>query len=53
MEHRTTAAYSREYHALDVNIQRMADKQFLLLKSDPQHPSLQLKKLGERTGQEI
>ena len=30
-----------------------ADKQFALLKENPQHPSLQFKKLGERHGQDI
>ena len=30
-----------------------ADKQFSLLKANPQHPSLQFKKVGERHGQEI
>jgi hypothetical protein len=33
--------------------QRIRDKQFALLKSNPQHPSLQFKKLGDRNGQEI
>jgi len=53
MEHKTTAAFWREYHALDSNMQRSADKQFSLLKVDPQHPSLQFKKIGERGGNEI
>ncbi len=30
-----------------------ADKQFALLKENPQHPSLQFKKLGERHGHDI
>ncbi len=30
-----------------------ADKQFALLKANPQHPSLQFKKIGERGGGEI
>ena len=31
----------------------VADKQFAMLKANPQHPSLHLKKLGDRQGQEI
>ncbi len=30
-----------------------ADKQFALLKANPQHPSLRFKKLGDRDSQEI
>jgi hypothetical protein len=30
-----------------------ADKQFSLLKANPQHPSVQFKKIGERHGNEI
>jgi len=30
-----------------------ADKQFALLKLNPQHPSLQFKKVGDRLGHEI
>jgi len=41
------------YGALPQGIRSRADKQFSLLKSNPQHPSLQFKKLGERHGQEI
>ena len=36
-----------------LNLRASADKQFALLKSDPRHPSLQFKKLGDRKGQEI
>ena len=28
-------------------------KQFLVLKENPQHPSLQFKKIGDRLGQEV
>jgi hypothetical protein len=38
---------------LTLEIRDRADKQFALLKVNPQHPSLQFKKLGTRNGQEI
>jgi hypothetical protein len=38
---------------LPQDIRRRADKQFSLLKLNPQHPSLQFKKIGQRRGQEI
>jgi len=38
---------------LPKEIRSRADKQFSLLKANPQHPSLQFKKVGERHGQEI
>lgn len=38
---------------MSADIRTRADKQFALLKDNPQHPSLQFKKLGERRGQEI
>jgi hypothetical protein len=46
-------AFWREYRALAPDIQRRADRQFLLLKANAQHPSLQFKKIGERQGQEL
>lgn len=53
MDHRATAGFWREYEQLTVQIRERADKQFALLKANPQHPSLQLKKVGESRGQEI
>ena len=53
MNHRANADFWNDYHALPANIRARADKQFALLKKDPQHPSLQFKKLGERQAQEI
>jgi hypothetical protein len=53
MEHRATEAFWRAYEALPLEIRNRADKQFALLKSDPQHPSLQFKKIGESRGQEV
>ena len=53
MIHRANADFWNDYRALPANIRTRADKQFALLKSNPQHPSLQFKKLGDRSGQEI
>ena len=36
------------YEALPRPIQRLADENFRLLKRDPRHPSLRLKKVGSR-----
>ncbi len=53
MDHRTTADFWRQYSALPQEIRVRADKQFSLLKTNPQHPSLQLKKIGERQDREV
>jgi hypothetical protein len=53
MEHRATEAFWRAYEALPQEIRSRADKQFRLLKSNPQHPSLQFKKVGDSRGHEI
>jgi hypothetical protein len=53
MEHRATEGFWRAYYALPLAIRNRADKQFALLKNDPQHPSLQFKKVGEARGQEV
>lgn len=53
MIHRANADSWHDYRALPADIRARADKQFALLKSNPHHPSLQLKKLGDRSGQEI
>jgi hypothetical protein len=49
-QHNATERFWRAYDGLPQDIQRRADKQFVLLKADPKHPSLQLKKLGEKHG---
>ncbi len=51
--HRANADFWNDYRALSADVRARADKQFALLKADPQHPSLQLKKIGERHGEEI
>jgi hypothetical protein len=53
MIHRANADFWNDYRALPADIRVRADKQFVLLKNKPQHPSLQFKKLGDRNGQEI
>ena len=53
MEHRAASDFWQEYLALPQEVRGRADKQFSLLKENPQHPSLQFKKIGERHGQEI
>ena len=44
--HFTSPDFWQLYHRLPENIRRLADKNFELLKSDPRHPSLRLKKAG-------
>jgi hypothetical protein len=53
MKHHAASGFWQQYSALPEEIRARADKQFALLKANPQHPSLQLKKVGERHGQEI
>ena len=53
MEHRATEGFWRAYEALPLEVRSRADKQFALLKSNPQHPSLQFKKVGESRGHEV
>jgi hypothetical protein len=53
MIHRANADFREDYHALPADIRIRADKQFALLRDNPQHPSLQFKKIGDRNGQEI
>jgi hypothetical protein len=53
MQHRATTDFWQQYHMLPQEIRARADKQFSLLKANAQHPSLQLKKVGERHSREI
>ncbi len=46
MTHHASRRFWETYNALPVAVQRLADANFELLKSDPRHPSLQLKKVG-------
>jgi hypothetical protein len=45
--HKTSSSFWYCYERLPLEIQQLADKKFLLLKSDPNHPSLQFKKVGK------
>ena len=53
MQHHAAQDFWHEYRALPKEIRIRADKQFSLLQANPQHPSLQFKKVGERHGQEF
>ena len=53
MQHHAAADFWQQYRALPQEVRNRADKQFSLLKANPQHPSLQFKKVGERHGLEI
>lgn len=46
MRHFASSAFWDAYHKLPPAVRELADKNFALLKSDPRHPSLQLKKVG-------
>ncbi len=46
MRHFTNPKFWAAYEQLPAQVQTLADKNFKLLKSDPSHPSLQLKKVG-------
>ena len=46
MNHFTTPRFWKAYDNLPAEIQKLADKNFALLKDDPAHPSLHLKKVG-------
>jgi hypothetical protein len=51
--HRAAADFWQAYAALTEEIRRQADRQFALLKANPQHPTLRFKKIGKRQGQEV
>lgn len=46
MIHFTSPSFWSAYDLLPLSIQKIADKNFEILKSDPKHPSLRLKKVG-------
>ena len=46
MNHFASRGFWRCYNALPANIQELADKNFELLRADPNHPSLHFKKVG-------
>jgi hypothetical protein len=46
MRHFASVAFWESYQRLPENIRLLADKNYALLKDNPQHPSLHLKKVG-------
>ena len=46
MRHRASPGFWERYGELPADVQRLANRQFALLKRDPSHPSLQLKRIG-------
>lgn len=46
MSHHANPSFWQCYHRLPAAIQKLADGNFALLKRDPRHPSLRLKKVG-------
>jgi hypothetical protein len=47
MRHFTTPEFWQHYERLPEPIRQLADKDFKLLKENPRHPSLRLKKAGK------
>jgi hypothetical protein len=47
MTHFATPEFWQHFHRLPEVIQRLAEKDFELLKQNPRHPSLRLKKAGK------
>ncbi|MER8443776.1 hypothetical protein NKH52_11285 [Mesorhizobium sp. M1066] len=47
MKHRATASFWTKYQSLPKAVRRLADKSFVLMKSNPRHPSLHFKKVSE------
>jgi hypothetical protein len=43
----TVASFWKAYHQLPPEVQRLADANYELLKSDPRHPSRHFKKIGQ------
>lgn len=46
MTHLATPEYWFHYRKLPAAVRALADKNFAILKNDPNHPSLRLKKVG-------
>ncbi len=47
MKHLASPRFWRHYHELPKVVRKLADKNFELLKADPHHPSLHLKKIDQ------
>jgi hypothetical protein len=46
MRHFASPAFWEAYQELPAPVRELADKNYALLKSDPQHPSLHFKRIG-------
>ena len=46
MKHQASPSFWASYRSLPAGIQRKADRAYGLLKQNPRHPSLRLKKVG-------
>jgi hypothetical protein len=46
MRHYASPRFWQHYHRLPAHIRRLANKNFELLKQNPKHPSLHLKRIG-------
>jgi hypothetical protein len=46
MSHFAHPSFWKDYHGLPAEIRELADRNFVLLKGNPQHPSLHFKKVG-------
>ena len=46
MKHFASPAFWKAYEALPARVRELADKNYALLKENPQHPSLRFKKVG-------
>jgi hypothetical protein len=44
--HRATPRFWQAYRQLPAEIQRLADRGYVLMRQDPRHPSLHVKKVG-------
>lgn len=47
MRHFASPSFWKCYHKLSPDLQSLADQKFDLLKTNPQHPSLRLKRVGK------
>ncbi|MDQ2731219.1 MAG: hypothetical protein M3Y56_06135 [Armatimonadota bacterium] len=47
MNHFTLPRFWQHYRQLPIAVQHLADKNYLLLKADPFHPSLHFKRVGK------
>ena len=47
MKHHASSKFWELYGALPAEVRELADKSYERLKSDPRHPSLHLKKIGD------